>query len=167
MLTVLFGLLLSVNAFAQQLTVKGVVKDQTGEPIIGANVLVKGTTNGMITNIDGEFALSASKGDVIEVSFVGYTSQELPVTDSKPMVIVLKEDTELLQEVVVLGYGANTRKQDLSASVGVVSNTEELAARPVTSTEGMLQGQIAGVTIQADGGDPTSAPNIVIRGQGS
>ena len=65
MLTVLFGLLLSVNAFAQQLTVKGVVKDQTGEPIIGANVLVKGTTNGMITNIDGEFTLSASKGDVI------------------------------------------------------------------------------------------------------
>lgn len=167
MLTVLFGLLLSVNAFAQQLTVKGVVKDQTGEPIIGANVLVKGTTNGMITNIDGEFTLSASKGDVIQVSFVGYTSQELPVTGSKPMVIVLKEDTELLQEVVVLGYGANTRKQDLSASVGVVSNTEELAARPVTSTEGMLQGQIAGVTIQADGGDPTSAPNIVIRGQGS
>lgn len=83
------------------------------------------------------------------------------------MVIVLKEDTELLDEVVVLGYGANTRKQDLSASVGVVSNTEELAARPVTSTEGMLQGQLAGVTITADGGDPTSSPNIVIRGQGS
>jgi hypothetical protein len=78
-----------------------------------------------------------------------------------------KEVTELLDEVVVLGYGANTRKQDLSASVGVVSNTEELAARPVTSTEGMLQGQLAGVTITADGGDPTSSPNIVIRGQGS
>ena len=83
------------------------------------------------------------------------------------MTIVLKEDTELLDEVVVLGYGANTRKQDLSASVGIISNTDELAARPVTSTESMLQGQLPGVTIQADGGDPTSTPNIVIRGQGS
>lgn len=68
---------------------------------------------------------------------------------------------------MVLGYGASARKQDLSASVGVVSNTEELAARPVTSTESMLQGQLPGVTIQADGGDPTSSPSIVIRGQGS
>lgn len=66
-----------------------------------------------------------------------------------------------------MGYGANTRKQDLSASVGIISNTDELAARPVTSTESMLQGQLPGVTIQADGGDPTSTPNIVIRGQGS
>lgn len=100
------------------------------------------------------------------VSFVGYTTQEIPVSE-KQMTIVLKEDTELLDEVVVLGYGANTRKQDLSASVGIISNTDELAARPVTSTESMLQGQLPGVTIQADGGDPTSTPNIVIRGQGS
>ena len=74
MLTVLFGLLLSANAFAQQLTVKGVVKDQTGEPVIGANVLVKGTTNGMITNINGEFTLSASKGDVIQVTIGSFTA---------------------------------------------------------------------------------------------
>ena len=72
-----------------------------------------------------------------------------------------------MDEVVVLGYGASARKQDLSASVEVVSNTEELAARPVTFTESMLQGQLPGVTIQADGGDPTSSPSIVIRGQGS
>lgn len=91
---------------------------------------------------------------------------KIPVSE-KQMTIVLKEDTELLDEVVVLGYGANTRKQDLSASVGIISNTDELAARPVTSTESMLQGQLPGVTIQADGGDPTSTPNIVIRGQGS
>lgn len=166
MLTLLFGLFLSAGLYAQQISVKGTVKDQTGEPVIGANVLVKGTTNGVITNLDGGFTLTASKGDVLQISFVGYVPQELPVSN-KPMVIVLKEDTEMLQEVVVLGYGANTRKQDLSASVGVVSNAEELAVRPVTSTEGMLQGQIAGVTIQADGGDPTASPNIVIRGQGS
>lgn len=165
-LFLLLGLFTSVIAYSQQISVKGIVKDQIGEPVIGANVLVRGTTNGVITNVNGEFVLSASKSDVLVVSFVGYTTQEIPVSE-KQMTIVLKEDTELLDEVVVLGYGANTRKQDLSASVGIISNTDELAARPVTSTESMLQGQLPGVTIQADGGDPTSTPNIVIRGQGS
>lgn len=165
-LFLLLGLFTSVIAYSQQISVKGIVKDQIGEPVIGANVLVRGTTNGVITNVNGEFILSASKSDVLVVSFVGYTTQEIPVSE-KQMTIVLKEDTELLDEVVVLGYGANTRKQDLSASVGIISNTDELAARPVTSTESMLQGQLPGVTIQAAGGDPTSTPNIVIRGQGS
>lgn len=165
-LFLLLGLFTSVIAYSQQISVKGIVKDQIGEPVIGANVLVRGTTNGVITNVNGEFILSASKSNVLVVSFVGYTTQEIPVSE-KQMTIVLKEDTELLDEVVVLGYGANTRKQDLSASVGIISNTDELAARPVTSTESMLQGQLPGVTIQADGGDPTSTPNIVIRGQGS
>lgn len=165
-LFLLLGLFTSVIAYSQQISVKGIVKDQIGEPVIGANVLVRGTTNGVITNVNGEFILSASKSDVLVVSFVGYTTQEIPISE-KQMTIVLKEDTELLDEVVVLGYGANTRKQDLSASVGIISNTDELAARPVTSTESMLQGQLPGVTIQADGGDPTSTPNIVIRGQGS
>lgn len=165
-LFLLLGLFTSVIAYSQQISVKGIVKDQIGEPVIGANVLVRGTTNGVITNVNGEFILSASKSDVLVVSFVGYTTQEIPVSE-KQMTIVLKEDTELLDEVVVLGYGANTRKQDLSASVGIISNTDELAARPVTSTESMLQGQLPGVTIQANGGDPTSTPNIVIRGQGS
>ena len=165
-LFLLLGLFTAVIAYSQQISVKGIVKDQIGEPVIGANVLVRGTTNGVITNVNGEFILSASKSDVLVVSFVGYTTQEIPVSE-KQMTIVLKEDTELLDEVVVLGYGANTRKQDLSASVGIISNTDELAARPVTSTESMLQGQLPGVTIQADGGDPTSTPNIVIRGQGS
>ena len=165
-LFLLLGLFTSVIAYSQQISVKGIVKDQIGEPVIGANVLVRGTTNGVITNVNGEFILYASKSDVLVVSFVGYATQEIPVSE-KQMTIVLKEDTELLDEVVVLGYGANTRKQDLSASVGIISNTDELAARPVTSTESMLQGQLPGVTIQADGGDPTSTPNIVIRGQGS
>lgn len=165
-LFLLLGLFTSVIAYSQQISVKGIVKDQIGEPVIGANVLVRGTTNGVITNVNGEFILSASKSDVLVVSFVGYTTNTCNVSE-KQMTIVLKEDTELLDEVVVLGYGANTRKQDLSASVGIISNTDELAARPVTSTESMLQGQLPGVTIQADGGDPTSTPNIVIRGQGS
>lgn len=88
------------------------------------------------------------------ISVLWAATCEVPVT-GKELTVILKEDTELLDEVVVLGYGASARKQDPSASVGVVSNAEELAARPVTSTEGMLQGQLPGVTIQADGGDPT------------
>lgn len=165
-LTLILGLFLSAGAYAQQISVKGTVKDQTGEPVIGANVLVKGTSNGVITDIDGKFMLSAGKNDVLLISFVGYTSQEVPVT-GKDLNVILKEDTELLEEVVVLGYGANARKQDLSAAVGVLSNTDELTTRPVSSTESMLQGQLAGVTVQANGGDPTATPSIVIRGQGS
>lgn len=165
-LTLLFGLFLSVGLYAQQLVVKGTVKDSNGEPVIGANVLVKGTTTGVITDVDGKFQLSAPEKSMLEISFVGYTPQVVPV--QKGLInVVLKEDTELLDEVVVLGYGAQARKQDLSASVGVVSNTDELAARPVSSAESMLQGQLAGVTIQANGGDPTATPSVVIRGQGS
>lgn len=162
----LLGLLLSVTVFAQQISVKGTVKDQTGDPIIGANVLVKGMTVGVVTDIEGKFELPAAKNAVLIISFVGFTNQEVVVT-GKPLTVILKEDAELLEEVVVLGYGASARKQDLSAAVGVVSNADELTVRPVTSTESMLQGQLPGVTIQADGGDPTSSPSIVIRGQGS
>lgn len=111
-LFLLLGLFTSVIAYSQQISVKGIVKDQIGEPVIGANVLVRGTTNGVITNVNGEFILSASKSDVLVVSFVGYTTQEIPVSE-KQMTIVLKEDTELLDEVVVLGYGANTRKPQI------------------------------------------------------
>lgn len=165
-LTLLVGLFLSAGAYAQQISVRGIVKDQMGEPVIGANVLVKGTSNGVITDIDGKFALLAAKNDILIISFVGFMSQEIPVT-GKDLMVTLKEDTGLLDEVVVLGYGANARKQDLSAAVGVLSNTDDLTVRPVSSTESLLQGQLAGVTVQSNGGDPTSTPSIVIRGQGS
>lgn len=165
-LILLVGLFLSAGAYAQQISVGGIVKDQMGEPVIGANVIVKGTSNGVITDIDGKFALSAAKNDILIISFVGFTSQEIPVT-GKDLMVTLKEDTGLLDEVVVLGYGANARKQDLSAAVGVLSNTDDLTVRPVSSTESLLQGQLAGVTVQSNGGDPTSTPSIVIRGQGS
>ena len=165
-LTLLVGLFLSAGAYAQQISVRGIVKDLMGEPVIGANVLVKGTSNGVITDIDGKFALSAAKNDILIISFVGFMSQEIPVT-GKDLMVTLKEDTGLLDEVVVLGYGANARKQDLSAAVGVLSNTDDLTVRPVSSTESLLQGQLAGVTVQSNGGDPPSTPSIVIRGQGS
>lgn len=107
------GLLLSIGAFAQQMTVKGHVKDATGEPVIGANVLIKGTTNGVITDFDGNFVLQAKQGDVVVISFVGYQAQELPV---QPVLnVVLKDDSQLLQDVVVIGYGT-VKKNDLTGS---------------------------------------------------
>ena len=159
----------TANPIVQQNTrrVSGVVKDATGEPVIGANVIVKGTTIGVITGIDGDFTLDVPANGVLEISYIGYVTQEVTPQGQRQVLVTLAEDTQALEEVVVLGYGANARKQDLSAAVGVISNTEDLVVRPVTSTESMLQGQLAGVTVQADGGDPTSTPSIVIRGQGS
>lgn len=155
------------TAFVQQsVKLYGTVIDETGLPVIGASVMVKGTTNGTITDVDGKFELTVGNNDVLSVSYIGYETQEIRPSGNN-LVITLKENSQMLNEVVVLGYGANARKQDLSASVGVVDNTESLATRPVSSTEGMLQGQLAGVTVQANGGDPTATPNIVIRGQGS
>lgn len=150
----------------QSVKLYGTVIDETGLPVIGASVMVKGTTNGTITDVDGKFELTVGNNDVLSVSYIGYETQEIRPSGNN-LVITLKENSQMLNEVVVLGYGANARKQDLSASVGVVDNTESLATRPVSSTEGMLQGQLAGVTVQANGGDPTATPNIVIRGQGS
>ncbi len=150
----------------QSVKLYGTVIDETGLPVIGASVMVKGTTNGTITDVDGKFELTVGNNDVLSVSYIGYETQEIHPSGNN-LVITLKENSQMLNEVVVLGYGANARKQDLSASVGVVDNTESLATRPVSSTEGMLQGQLAGVTVQANGGDPTATPNIVIRGQGS
>ena len=150
----------------QSVKLYGTVIDETGLPVIGASVMVKGTTNGTITDVDGKFELTVGNNDVLFVSYIGYETQEIRPSGNN-LVITLKENSQMLNEVVVLGYGANARKQDLSASVGVVDNTESLATRPVSSTEGMLQGQLAGVTVQANGGDPTATPNIVIRGQGS
>ena len=99
LLTFVVGLFLSAGAFAQQITVKGIVKDSSGEPIIGANVVVKGTTNGTITDFDGNFQLSANTGEIIQFSFIGYTTQELPAT-AEFMNIIMKDDSEMLNEVV-------------------------------------------------------------------
>ncbi len=149
-------------------TVKGTVTDAAGEPIIGASVKVVGSNSGAVTDINGNFSLQTKAGTALEVSYIGYLTQTIKASaNGRNLRIVLQEDSQTLNEVVAIGYGAATKKKDLSAAVGVVNNVDELAVRPVTSTEGMLQGQLAGVTVQSSGGDPTSSPNIVIRGQGS
>ena len=168
MLAVLCGMAAFVlgggNAFAQNLTVRGTVSDAVG-PIVGA-VVLSGNANA-VTDLDGAYTITVPANAVLEVSCLGYTTQQVNVNGRTTVNIVLVEDAEMLQEAVALGYGAQTKKKDLSASVGIVNNADELAARPVTSTEGMLQGQIPGVVISADGGSPDATPNIIIRGQGS
>ena len=168
MLAVLCGMAAFVlgggNAFAQNLTVRGTVSDAVG-PIVGA-VVLSGNANA-VTDLDGAYTITVPANAVLEVSCLGYTTQQVNVNGRTTINIVLVEDAEVLQEAVALGYGAQTKKKDLSASVGIVNNADELAARPVTSTEGMLQGQIPGVTITSDGGSPDATPNIIIRGQGS
>ena len=119
-------------AFSQGKQIQGVVKDATGEPIIGANVLVKGTTNGMITDIDGNFSLSnVNSQDVIVFSYIGYITQEVTVGDQTTFNIILKEDTETLDEVVVVGYGT-MKKSDLTGSISSVSS-ERIASIGTTS----------------------------------
>lgn len=147
--------------------ITGIVKDAAGMSIIGANIVVKGTSNGTITGIDGDFQLDVPQNAVLEISYIGYVTQEIPVSGKNVFNIILAEDTQKLDEVVVLGYGTQTRKSDLSASVGIIKNVEGLKDRPVSSTASMLQGQVPGVTVVAQGGDPTASPSIVIRGQGS
>ena len=152
------------GAQAQNMTVRGTVSDATG-PIVGAVVLSSGAN--AVTDVDGAFSINVPSNAVLEVSCLGYLTQQVPVNGRSSITIVLEEDAELLQEAVALGYGAQTKKKDLSASVGIVNNADELSARPVTSTEAMLQGQIPGVTISSNGGSPDSTPQIIIRGQGS
>lgn len=157
-----------MNLISQQSkrTVKGVVRDSKGEPIIGANVVVKGSTTGTVTDADGAFTFEVPSGATLQISYIGYLTTEVTANRAN-FSIVLKEDTQNIDEVVVLGYGAQSRKQDLSASVGILKNVESLKARPVTSTEQLLQGQIPGVTVVNNGGDPTSGASVVIRGIGS
>ena len=162
--TLVIGLFLSVGAFAQQIAVKGIVKDTTGEPVIGANVLVKGTTNGTITDFDGNFQLSANKGDIIVISFIGFTSQELPAT-AELMNVVLKDDSEMLSEVVVIGYGS-VKKNDLTGSVTAIK-AEELNRGVVTSPDQMLKGKVPGLLVTPASGDPTGSATIRIRGAAS
>ena len=162
--TLVIGLFLSVGAFAQQITVNGIVKDTTGEPVIGANVLVKGTTNGTITDFDGNFQLMANKGDIIVISFIGFTSQELPAT-AELMNVVLKDDSEMLSEVVVIGYGV-AKKNDLTGSVTAMK-PDEMNKGLVTNAQDMMQGKIAGVNVTSASGTPGAGAQIRIRGGSS
>lgn len=154
-----------VNVIQQGNICKGVVKDETGESIIGASVLVKGTTNGTITDIDGNFTLSnLKKGDVIEVSYIGYKSQEI-VWNGQAINIVLKTDTQDLEEVVVVGFGSQ-KKENLTGAVSQVKMDDVLGSRPVVNAMSALQGTMPGlqITPNGDAAGPGQAKTFNIRG---
>ncbi|MCD8164764.1 MAG: carboxypeptidase-like regulatory domain-containing protein [Bacteroides sp.] len=129
--------------YAQERTISGIIKDISDEEMIGVNVMVKGTTNGTITDMDGSFRLSnVSENSVLVISYVGYLTQEIKVGQQSSIQIVLKEDAQALDELVVVGYGVQ-RKSDLTGSVGSVNN-DNLVKRGATTVMESLQGQIAG-----------------------
>ena len=158
----LFLSMLCLVAFAQ--TATGLVKDKTGEPMIGVNVLVKGTTNGTITDFDGKFSIpDVPSNATLVVSYIGYLTKE--VKSGKDLIIVLEEDNKTLDEVVVIGYGT-VKRRDLTGSVASVTG-EKLAANPVANVAQALQGQLPGVSVTSQDGRPGAGMSIRIRGGGS
>lgn len=150
----------AIGLWAQDIKVTGKVVDVASEPIIGASVVVKGTTNGTITDFDGNFTLSAQKGDVLHLSYVGYVSQDIRVTGSGLINVVMKEDSETLEEVVVVG--TSMKKSDLTGAIASVGS-KVLEEKPVTNVNQALQGRVAGVFISQPT-RPTDDASIKIRG---
>ena len=145
-------------------TVSGTILDAAGEPIVGANVVEKGTTNGTITDVDGRFSLAVASGATLQVSYIGYVTQEVSVADVEgALTLTLREDSETLDEVVVIGYGT-ARKKDLTGAVSAVKGAD-LASRRTTQLSTALQGATSGVLVTRDNGAPgATAGSIKIRG---
>lgn len=140
-LLLFFTFMLPIGALAQNnIQLTGTVTDTTGETVIGASVLEKGTTNGVITDIDGNFSLSVSPNATIIISYVGYAAQEIPLNGRQSLKIILKEDTEMLDEVVVIGYGT-MKKSDMTGAISSV-DTEELTKRATTNPAEALQAKL-------------------------
>lgn len=161
--TVMFFLCVAFG-YAQQITVKGTVKDGSGQPLMGASVLVKGTSHGTAADFDGNFELKVDKGVTLVVSSVGYKSREV-AAKAGTMNIVLQEDTQQLEDVVVIGYGA-IKKKDLTGSVNLVTD-KDFNKAPSVNADQLIQGKIAGVQMASTGGAPGEGQVIRIRGNGS
>ena len=161
--TVMFFLCVAFG-YAQQITVKGTVKDGSGQPLMGASVLVKGTSHGTAADFDGNFELKVDKGVTLVVSSVGYKSREV-AAKAGTMNIVLQEDTQQLEDVVVIGYGA-IKKKDLTGSVNLVTD-KDFNKAPAVNADQLIQGKIAGVQMASTGGAPGEGQVIRIRGNGS
>lgn len=146
--------------------IEGTVKDTSGEPVIGATVIVKGTTNGTVTDFDGNFSLTAEDGATLEISYIGYQSHQLKAVSGKLLTVTLKEDAEVLDEVVVVGYGTQ-KKVNLTGSVATV-DSKLLNDRPIQNVSSALQGLMPGVTITSNGGRPgQDGAKIRVRGVGT
>jgi TonB-linked SusC/RagA family outer membrane protein len=154
----------SITAHAQSLVVKGNVSDQKGEPIVGASIIEKGTSNGTSTSINGDFTMAvSSSGAILEVRYLGFVTQEIPVNGKSPINIVLNEDTQSLEEVVVVGYGTQ-RKGDVTSSVASIKS--DLFNKGMSQDVGQLiQGKVAGLSISLTSGDPTASTQMLLRGR--
>lgn len=161
-LVLLFFFMFPVLGDAQTIEISGTVLDSGKTPIIGASVLEKGTTNGIITDIDGNFTLSVSPNGTLSISYVGYQTQEIHINGKTVFNITLKEDNELLDEVIVVGYGT-MKKSDMTGAISSV-DVEELTKRATTNPAEALQGKIAGVNIMKAGGNAGAGVSVKIRG---
>jgi TonB-dependent starch-binding outer membrane protein SusC len=162
----LLFLLLTATAANAQISITGVVVDEKGEFLPGVNVMLKGTSKGTITDVDGKFGIVVDKTwDILVFSYLGYQTQELKVDRSKPMQVVMAEDTKALNEVMVIGY-QDVRKKDLTGSVAKVS-IDDMIKAPVPTFDQALAGRIAGVNVSSGEGTPGGTMNIVIRGNNS
>ncbi|NNF35322.1 MAG: SusC/RagA family TonB-linked outer membrane protein [Saprospiraceae bacterium] len=154
------------NAILAEIKVYGTIKDaETSEPLIGANVLQMGTNNGTVSDIDGVFQLSVDEDAILEVSYIGYVSKEIKVSGQGPYEVYLSRNTNLMEEVIVVGYGSQ-RKSDLTGAISRIAE-EELKQLPTTGLEQAIQGRSAGVYITQNSGAPGGAMSIRIRGTGS
>ena len=145
------------------ITVSGTVTDSKGEPLIGVSILVKGTSNGTITDMDGNFKIQAAKGDVLEVSYIGYASQAITLTNAQPLKVTLGEDTQVLDEVVVTALGIKRSEKALTYNVQQVKG-DELTTVKSTNFMGALAGKAAGVQINSSASGPGGGVKVVMRG---
>ena len=155
----------SSNLINQETTIKGTVTDVNGTPLIGASIIEKGTSSGTITDVDGNYTLTVSNDAVLSISYLGFVSQEVPTTGKTTIDIVMVEDVSQLDEIVLIGYGTQKRK-DVTGAVTSVSN-EDFNQGIIISPEQLLQGKVAGVNVISASGEPGSNQSITIRGQGS
>ncbi len=155
----------AMGIMQQTKRITGTVLDERGEAVIGANVIEKGTTNGVMTGLDGEFSLEVKPGSVIEISYIGYVSQDIPVTNQSTLKVVLKEDSKSLDEVVVVGYGVQKKKLVTGATVQVKG--DNIQKLNTTNVLGALQSQTPGVNITSTSGQPGEGYKINIRGAGT
>ena len=154
--------LIPLCSIAQNITVKGIVKDNLGESVIGANVTEKGTTNGMIPDLDGNFSLTVQKNATLVISYIGYVTQEIAIKGNTNLNIILKEDSKALEEVVVIGYGT-ARKSDVTGSIASVGG-DKLQEMPSTNITYALQNRVAGVDMTQTSSQPGATMQIRIRG---
>ncbi|PXV58928.1 TonB-linked SusC/RagA family outer membrane protein [Dysgonomonas alginatilytica] len=162
----LFTFLLITSSLYAQTLIKGTVKDQKGQPLIGVTISIKGTTSGTVTDLEGRFSISGKPQDILQIAYIGYVSQNITLKDNSELNIVLKEDLKILEEVVVVGFGTQ-KKVNLTGSVASVS-PGDIENRPITQTSQVLSGLVSGVIVTQNSGRPGyDGSSIRIRGTGT